>query len=84
MKKLLLLSLLLVSCTENERVKHFGGQGTLEVPENRRFVNITWKEDNIWIVTRERTAGEVEKKVFFFEEKSALGILEGSFKIVEK
>ena len=52
MKKLFiclgLLALTLTACTENSRVKSWGGEGTINLPKGRKLVNITWKETQIW------------------------------------
>lgn len=31
------------SCTENARVKQWGGEGTINLPKGRKLVNVTWK-----------------------------------------
>ena len=75
MKKLLLVLLLgisLLSCTNNSRARRFGGEETLFLPKNCKFVNSTWKETNLWIVVQDTTT-----KQYFMYEKSSFGILEG-------
>ena len=47
MKRLLVLLgtiFVLGSCTENARVKNFGGEGTVNLPQGRKLVNVTWKD----------------------------------------
>ena len=80
MKKLLLVLLLgtlLLSCTDNNRARNFGGEETLFLPKNCKFINSTWKKNDLWIVVQDTTT-----KQYFMYEKSAYGILEG--KIVFK
>lgn len=86
MKKLLavvLMSLTLAGCTENWKAKQAGGTAVYYVEANEKVVNVTWKDEHLWIVTRARKEGEVPE-TFNFREKSNYGILEGTVKIIEK
>lgn len=67
--------LALTSCTENQRARTFGGEEVVELPKNRIFLNTTWKEDDLWILTKDTITNEV-----FFQEKSSFGLLEGTIK----
>jgi hypothetical protein len=84
MKKLFILLLLTVfmSCTENDRVKNFGGTATFELPKGKKLVNITWKETEIWYLTRPMHSDEFPE-TYEFHEKSSLGFKEGIFFIKE-
>ena len=42
----------LSSCTENSRVKSWGGEGTINLPKGRKLINVTWKETQVWYLTR--------------------------------
>lgn len=77
-----MIFLFLVGCTENERVKRFGGKIVYDLPVNKKFVNVTWKEDNLWILTTDMTAGDAPR-TYRFSEKSSMGIIEGEIEIVE-
>jgi hypothetical protein len=59
-----------VSCTENSRVKNFGGEGTINLPQGRKLVNITWKEDQIWYLTRPMNSNDIIETYKFHEESS--------------
>ena len=86
MKKLILsvaTLTMLASCTENDRVKNFGGTATLEIPADRKFVNVTWKETELWVITKDRTAADTTYDTYRFEEHSGLGIMEGTYIIKE-
>ena len=72
----------LVSCTENSRVKNFGGQGTINLPQGRKLVNVTWKETEIWYLTRPMDSTDVAQ-TYQFHEESSWGMVEGTFNIVE-
>ena len=86
MKKNLLwiASILIIasSCTENSRVKNFGGEGTINLPQGRKLVNITWKEDEIWYLTRPMNSNDIVE-TYKFHEESSWGAVEGPYNIVE-
>jgi len=70
---------MLISCTDNQRAKSFGGTETVELKPNHKFINITWKNDDLWIVTQDTTTG-----IFHCKEKSSWGLLSGEIKIKSK
>jgi len=85
MKKLFLVVLsgmLLTSCTENERVKSWGGEGTIRLPKGKKLVNVTWKETQIWYLTRDMDSNDVAE-TYEFHEESSYGVIEGTYKIIE-
>lgn len=76
MKKLLFIALLLVmlsSCTDNERARSFGGTEKVTLRPNEKFINITWKEADLWIITEDTITG-----TYYAREKSSYGIMEGT------
>jgi hypothetical protein len=85
MKKLI-LSLaavaLLASCTENYRVKNMGGNGTIKLPVGQKLVNVTWKDTELWYITRPMTVNDYPE-TYTLKEKSSYGIVEGSYTIIE-
>jgi hypothetical protein len=81
---LVLTLILFVGCTEQHMANQFGGKTTVEVPANKKFMNITWKTPNgLWILTRDRKPGDT-KETYNFTESSSWGIFEGTVVIVEK
>lgn len=74
--------LAVVGCTEQDRAKSFGGSTTVELPEGKKLVMVTWKESQIWFLTRDMREGDLVE-TYNFAEKSAWGILEGSVTIKE-
>ena len=85
MKKVVLSLVLLVSlasCTDNQRVKSFGGTGTINLPQNEKLVNVTWKGENLWTITRPMKEGEVAE-TYKFHEDSSFGVVQGTYIIVE-
>ena len=76
--------LFMFSCTENSRVKNFGGTGREVIPCDKVLVNATWKGDELWLLTRKRTANDTEYNTYYFDEKSSFGVMEGTFILTEK
>jgi len=73
----------LSSCTQNERVKRFGGSAQIDIPADRQFVNATWKDNNLWVITKTRTSVDTVHNQYQLQETSSWGIVEGSYTITE-
>lgn len=71
-----LTAFVLPSCTDNVRAKSFGGTTTVDLPAGTSLVNVTWKEAELWYLTRPRTEGE-KPISYTFQEKSGFGLVEG-------
>ena len=85
MKRILMLVgtiFVLGSCTENSRVKNFGGEGIINLPQGRKLVNVTWKDTQLWYITRQMRPDDVVE-TYIFQEESSWGVIEGSYNIVE-
>lgn len=88
MKKLIALILVFVlilsitGCTAQERAKNYGGEYTLELDPGEKLVNITWKEDTIWYLTREMTEDDIAE-FYTFKADSSYGVFEGTVYIKE-
>jgi hypothetical protein len=79
MKKLLFLLLTVVSvssCTENERAKNYGGKEDITLKPSEEFVNATWKDDNLWLITKDTLTNE-----YIMREKSSYGVWEGEIRV---
>lgn len=74
MKKLIFLIVIigLMSCTDNQRARNFGGTETIVLEPNEKFINITWKQDNLWVIVQDTTTG-----IYYAKEKSSYGLMEG-------
>jgi len=76
MKKLMMILGVMVvmsSCTENARARHFGGTEELTLKPNEKVLNVTWKDNEMWICTQDTITG-----VVYFREKSSWGVIEGT------
>lgn len=65
--------LVVTSCTDNERARRFGGTEQVELKPNEVVLNVTWKENEMWICTKDTTTNTV-----YFREKSSWGVMEGT------
>ena len=76
MKKLIFIAIAVVglaSCTDNQRAKHWGGTEEIQLKPNEVVLNVTWKESEMWICTKDTLTG-----VVYFREKSNWGVMEGT------
>lgn len=73
---ILLSTLLITSCTDNQAARQYGGTEQVKLLPNHKFINATWKQDDLWIVTQDTLTGK-----FYFKEKSSWGLLEGTIEI---
>jgi hypothetical protein len=74
---LAVMALMLASCTENQIAKNYGGTMTVEIPKGQKFVNATWKETQLWYVTKDMSSSD-SAETYYFHEKSSWGISEGT------
>jgi len=75
MKKVLYVVLgviMITSCTDNQRARSWGGTEEVSLKKNEVLMNITWKGDDMWVLTKDTTTGECH-----FREHSSFGIIEG-------
>lgn len=87
MKKLAVLCLfvlcgiILINQTScNSCSRKFGGTTNIKLELNEKFINVTWKESNIWVLTQDKN----DAKTFNFKEYSNYGVLEGKVTIKEQ
>lgn len=77
MKKLLLALpfMLLFNCTEQDRVRSFGGKMEIELPKGQKLMSATWKDIDLFYLTEPMDSG-YEPKVKTFKESSSFGNFE--------
>ena len=61
-----------MSCTDNQIARSFGGTETIKLEPNEEFINITWKQDNLCIIVKDKNTGK-----FYAREKSSFGVMQG-------
>ena len=70
------LSLAAGGCTQNQRARALGGKETVEIPKGQKLVNCSWKDNDLWILSRPMREGE-EAETWSYKAKSSFGLLEG-------
>lgn len=73
---------LFAGCTPNTMSKDYGGKIEVKLPKNKKLMNVTWKESNLWMLCREMKENEKAEN-YNFIEKSDLGLLNGEVIIKE-
>ena len=72
----ILISVFILSACEQSITRNFGGHSTQSIPAGTTLMNITWKQDNMWILYHDPKTGNC-----VFQESSNMGILQGSVTI---
>lgn len=76
------ICLLSVGCTEKQRARQFGGTANETLPAGQKLLVATWKQDNLWLLTRPMKAGETPE-TYEFNESSSFGVMQGKVIITE-
>lgn len=71
-----------ISCTENARTKKWGGNMTINLEKDTKLINVTWKDSDIWVLTRSMRLDETPE-TYKFVEKSKFGVFEGEILFIE-
>lgn len=90
MKKRILLVGLFISvlmcmntgCTKQSLTREFGGTMTIELPKGQELMEATWKEDNLFYLTRPMSEDYVPVTKTF-QESSSWGVMESTVLFVE-
>lgn len=87
MKRLILISLIALTaaagCGRNDVTRSFGGEKTIELDPGRKLEEITWKDADIFLLTRPMREDE-KPETHIFQEISNWGVWEGTVTIIEK
>lgn len=73
---LVLIVIYLCSCTANSRARNFGGKEDLQLEPDEILINITWKEDDMWVLTEDTL-----QHIKHFRESSSFGVWNGEVTI---
>lgn len=88
MKKFLIgivlaLNIIFTSCSRQAIVREFGGSMQVELPAGEELMEVTWKNNDLFYLTRPMSNDYVPT-VKIFREKSPYGIIESTIIFVEK
>ena len=67
----------------NAAARRFGGTQQIKLEKGQKFVNMTWKDESLWIITRPMHQDENAEK-YEFKEHSNLGVLNGKVLVEEQ
>ena len=79
---IVLVGICTTSCTDNNRAKHWGGSMTITLEKGEKLVDVTWKESNLWYMTKPMSETDVAE-TYTFRENSNWGMIEGKVIFVE-
>lgn len=79
---IIVMFILLNGCTDQSSTRFFGGTSTIELEKGKKLVNITWKDEDIWVLTKRMNATDVAE-TYEFKEHSSYGVMEGTVIIKE-
>lgn len=86
MKKLILIMVtmcaILTGCSSNHTSRVWGGESSIDLPKGEKLLLVTWKNDNLWMLTEPMENG-YHAKVYKYRESSAFGIMQGTVTIKE-
>lgn len=78
----IVLIAMMCSCTEQESARNYGGKASIELKEGERVQNVTWKGDDLWILTK--IDNTKAASTYTLQESSSYGIWNGQVTIIEK
>lgn len=77
-----LFCIVLTSCTEQQRTREFGGQMEIRLPAGQELMEVTWKENDLFYLTRPMTPDYVPVTKTF-KESSSWGVMESTVLFIE-
>lgn len=79
---IIFVTICIAGCTEQGRAKSLGGTYVENLPKGRKFILATWKDSNLWIITKPMKADDVAE-TYEMTESSAFGVFQGKVIIKE-
>lgn len=73
---------LIRACSPQGIARNWGGEMDMHLEPNRKLVEVTWKDDNIWYLTKPMNNEDIAE-TYEFAESDAIGIFEGTLHIYE-
>lgn len=71
----------IAGCTENSSARNWGGTMNYTVPKGQKVTNVTWKEEDLWVLTRPMKPEETPE-VWTFTEDTANVLWQKSGKVI--
>ena len=76
------LMLCSVGCTKQIMTREFGGTMTINLPKGQELMEATWKDDNLFYLTRPMS-DEYVPVTKVFQESSSWGVMESTVYFIE-
>jgi hypothetical protein len=76
-------ALLCAGCTQQMSARYTGGTANIDLPPCHKLINVTWKDDSLWRLTRPMTSDD-KVETYSFDESSSFGVWEGTVVISER
>lgn len=79
----ILLSVGIYAGIDNQAItKTMGGTTTVILEPNRKLVSLSWKDNNLWVLSRNMEPRETPD-TYHYDERSRFGVLEGRVIVIE-
>lgn len=62
--------------------RNFGGTYTVNLQDNKKLVNVTWKDNELWLLTRDARKDDIQEN-YKFSEDARYNMIEGDVVIKE-
>ena len=83
MKKFILFITMMLCLTGcHNATRSFGGSMTIELPKGQKLEEITWKDADLWYLTRPMREDE-NAEIHTFQESTEFRVFEGTVTIIE-
>lgn len=70
-------------CSSQSVAKNWGGDMEVTLEPNQKLMEVTWKDNSLWFLTKQMGDDDVAESYSFYE-KDPLGMLEGCVNIKEQ
>lgn len=77
-----LLCITLTSCTPQQMTREFGGKMEIKLPAGQELMMVTWKENDLFYLTRPMSQ-DYTPVTKTFQESSSFGIMESTVLFIE-
>jgi len=77
-----LLCITLTSCTRQQMTREFGGKMEIKLPAGQELMMVTWKDDDLFYLTRPMSP-DYMPVTKTFQESSSFGIMESTVLFIE-
>lgn len=77
-----IICIVLTSCTRQQMTREFGGKMEIRLPAGQELMMVTWKENDLFYLTRPMTP-DYTPVTKTFQESSSFGIMESTVLFIE-